>query len=66
MSIEEIIRAWKSDKQDESDQSLPENPAGDELTDEELEQVVGGRAGCDITCTETHCGHTGQRPRVYR
>lgn len=49
MRRETIIRAWKdpefrSSLSDEERTQLPENPAGAiELTDEELELVVGGR-----------------------
>ena len=46
MSIEEIIRAWKADEQDQQDQHIPENPAGYALSDEDLEQVVGGDQIC--------------------
>ncbi len=53
MSIEEIVRAWKADEQDQQDQHIPENPAGYELSDEELEQVVGG--DCDPDYTDIAC-----------
>lgn len=49
MSIEEIIRAWKADEQDQQSQRVPENPAGYELSDEDLEQVVGGDCGSEST-----------------
>lgn len=43
MSIEDIIRAWKTGEQDKQDQQVPENPVGYELSDEELEAAVGGQ-----------------------
>jgi mersacidin/lichenicidin family type 2 lantibiotic len=49
MSIEDIIRAWKANKGDDEDEEegqgepkAPANPAGEELSDEELEGTVGG------------------------
>ena len=60
MSIAEIIRAWKADEQDQQDEHMPENPAGYALSDEDLEQVVGG--GCFDTCANTcaiTCIYTG-------
>lgn len=44
MSIEEIIRAWKAGKSEELNQHLPENPIGDELSEKELAEAVGGQA----------------------
>lgn len=41
MNIEEIIRAWKAEKADEVNQNLPANPVGNELSDKEIEEVVG-------------------------
>ncbi len=43
MNIEEIIRAWKAGKANEVDGIQPANPVGDELSAEELEEVVGGQ-----------------------
>ncbi len=51
MNIEEIIRAWKADEQDEQDEHMPENPAGYALSDEDLEQVVGGESNGIGDCT---------------
>ncbi|GCE07531.1 hypothetical protein [Dictyobacter aurantiacus] len=42
MTIEEIIRAWKTGTSVDLDQHLPENPIGDELSDQELADAVGG------------------------
>jgi mersacidin/lichenicidin family type 2 lantibiotic len=50
MSINEIIRLWKADE-DYQDKHALENPAGNELSEEELEEVVGGK-GCTSTCPE--------------
>lgn len=48
MTIDQIIRAWKSEE-DALDANIPENPVGNELSEEELEQVVGGLCtGCSI------------------
>ena len=50
MSIEEIIKAWKSEDQ-ALEASVPANPIGQELSDEELQEVVGGER-CTITCED--------------
>ncbi|GHO99102.1 hypothetical protein KSF_091500 [Reticulibacter mediterranei] len=42
MSIDEIIRAWKAEDEEEKNGNAPANPAGEELSDEDLEQVEGG------------------------
>jgi mersacidin/lichenicidin family type 2 lantibiotic len=46
MSSEDIIRAWKGDEdeqdQDPKDAQIPANPAGEELTDSDLEKISGG------------------------
>lgn len=46
MSSEAIIRAWKGDEddqdQDPKDAQIPANPAGEELTDSDLENISGG------------------------
>ncbi len=57
MSIEEIIRAWKADEQDQQNQCVPENPVGYELSDEDLEQVVGGREAVNMY-SPSCCGVT--------
>ncbi|GHO99100.1 hypothetical protein KSF_091480 [Reticulibacter mediterranei] len=42
MSTDEIIRAWKAENDEEKNEDAPANPAGEELSDEELEKVEGG------------------------
>ncbi len=62
MSIEEIIRAWKAGKSEDPDQHLPENPIGDELSDNELAEAFGRQAEQDwiaMPNTET------RRPTKY-
>jgi hypothetical protein len=44
MSIERIVASWKNDE-NELDENLAENPVGRELSNSDLEQVVGGM-GC--------------------
>lgn len=51
MSMEEIIRSWKGD--DES--VAPNNPVGRELSEQELELVMG--IDCGVSCAGT-CGDT--------
>ncbi len=51
MNIENIIRAWKADEDDQETIAVA-NPVGEELTDQELQDVTGG------LCITT-CGHTG-------
>lgn len=56
MSIEDIIKVWKSEEKSEED--APLNPAGEELSDEELEDVIGGQ-WCWITgCQNDTCQFT--------
>ncbi|MBO0778122.1 MAG: bacteriocin [Ktedonobacteraceae bacterium] len=51
MSIEEIVRAWKSE---EDGNSTPTNPVGEELTEEELQEVSGGMPCCPaLSCNTT-------------
>jgi hypothetical protein len=50
MSIEQIVQSWKSDEKGLVG-NAPESPVGEELSEESLEQVVGG-LGCMITCNE--------------
>ena len=50
MSIEEIVRVWKSDE-NALDTHTPENPVGMELTEQQLQEVVGGLR-CVVTCDE--------------
>ncbi|GLV60319.1 hypothetical protein KDH_71390 [Dictyobacter sp. S3.2.2.5] len=47
MSIEEIVKAWKSGETLED--GAPVNPAGTELSDEELSEITGGML-CGYTC----------------
>jgi hypothetical protein len=47
MNIENIIRAWKADQGDQDTRSAATNPIGEELTDQELLAVIGGRACCE-------------------
>ena len=49
MNIEEIVRAWKS-ADDELDTTLPESPVGEELSEAELEEVMGGLCTYLSTC----------------
>jgi len=46
MNIEAIIRAWKAEEDNLVTTSIA-NPVGEELTDQELLQVIGGRACCE-------------------
>jgi mersacidin/lichenicidin family type 2 lantibiotic len=57
MTIEDIIRAWKADENDQNTPSVA-NPIGEELTDQELQEATGGSCTipfltCNnvITCT---------------
>ncbi|GCE07532.1 hypothetical protein [Dictyobacter aurantiacus] len=62
MSIEEIIRAWKAGTSEDLDQHLPENPIGNELSDQELAEAIGSHQGQDwmaMPNTET------RRPTKY-
>jgi hypothetical protein len=60
MSIENIIRAWKTDE-DNWEAPLVASPVGQELTEEDLLQVSGGDncviSACGVTCSQT-CGTT--------
>jgi hypothetical protein len=50
INIEEIIRAWKSEEE-AVEPHLPASPVGEVLNEEELLEVEGGVAHCDIlTC----------------
>ncbi|GHO51859.1 hypothetical protein [Ktedonobacter robiniae] len=51
MSIEEIIKAWKSEEE-MLDADTPANPVGQELTEEALQEVVGGMP-CTMTCLDS-------------
>lgn len=48
MNIEEIIRAWKADEDDQSARSAT-SPIGEELTNQELQEALGGFV-CLATC----------------
>jgi mersacidin/lichenicidin family type 2 lantibiotic len=41
MNIEDIIRAWKADE-DVSATEAPKNPIGEELSEADLREIVGG------------------------
>ncbi|MCP6760156.1 MAG: mersacidin/lichenicidin family type 2 lantibiotic [Fischerella sp. CENA71] len=67
MSQQDIIRAWKDAEfreslSEEQRSQLPKNPAGiDEIPDESLETIVGGRGcgggtGCGTGGNCTCCG----------
>ena len=51
MNIEHIIKAWKSEHE-VLDTTFPESPVGQELTHEELQEVVGGMR-CTVTCEDS-------------
>jgi len=53
MSIEEIIRAWKADEE-ALESHLPESPVGQELSEEELQEIVGG--DCCLGTFTVPCG----------
>jgi mersacidin/lichenicidin family type 2 lantibiotic len=59
MSIEHIINAWKADE-DDQDTNSATNPIGEELTDQELQEISGGGTCIFKTCafvdTIPHCG----------
>jgi mersacidin/lichenicidin family type 2 lantibiotic len=62
MSNDEIISAWKTENDEEKNVDAPANPAGEELSDEELEKVEGGNeAPSDAdgsyvcSCLKTSC-----------
>jgi hypothetical protein len=48
MSIEQIVQSWKSDEENLA-VNIPKSPVGEELSEKNLEQVVGAM-GCSITC----------------
>lgn len=50
MSIENIIRAWKAEEDDQEALAIA-NPVGEELTDQELQDVTGSRCVNAFTCT---------------
>lgn len=72
MSNDDITRAWKDEEyrnslSEEQRSQLPENPAGKiELTQEDLQSVVGGRIHTEaFICVETvvvnaHCPGRGK------
>ncbi len=51
MNIEQIVKAWKSEHET-LDANIPANPVGQELTEAELQEVVGGMR-CTVTCEES-------------
>lgn len=53
MSIEEMIKAWKNNEDDETLTAF-ESPVGDELSDEELLEASG--ANKPIFCPIDSCG----------
>jgi mersacidin/lichenicidin family type 2 lantibiotic len=58
MSIEEIIRAWKTSEKNEGAANAPENPAGEQgLSDEELELVEGGGSLFACSCNANSCNN---------
>lgn len=69
MSIEEIIRIWKAENPDWSKQRLPENPVGNELSDEGLEEVLGGQVDWYAvgyqTCHRTACSSAVRSACTY-
>lgn len=54
MSIEDIIKLWKTDE-DAFKGDAPENPVGEELADEELLDIIGG-VRCIAVCSSTAGG----------
>lgn len=52
MSIEEIIRHWKADVDDQAI-GFVANPVGEELTDKELQEISGSVCANGFTCTST-------------
>ncbi|MBO0778123.1 MAG: bacteriocin [Ktedonobacteraceae bacterium] len=49
MSIEEIVKAWKSEEEG-LNVGVPASPVGEELTEEELQEVSGGLPCEAFTC----------------
>ena len=65
MTIEEIIRAWKTEQTETLNQPLLENPAGHELSERELEEVFGGLQEGAAYTREPHCYYSND-PGCYR
>jgi len=61
MSMEDIIRSWKSDEETLTSHS-PNSPIGRELSEQELSEVVG--IDCGLSCTAT-CGDTCSKTCRY-
>ena len=55
MNIEQIIRNWKADEEDQTPNPAA-NPVGEELTDQQL-QEIGGRCAIDSCEITAHCRH---------
>ncbi|GHO99101.1 hypothetical protein KSF_091490 [Reticulibacter mediterranei] len=55
MSADEIIRVWKAEDDEEKGKDAPANPAGEELSDEDLEQVEGGTEPGNGNPTSPYC-----------
>lgn len=51
MSLDDIIRAWKSDEQS-LEPHLPTSPVGRELSEEELLDVLGSGCYNSLTCSD--------------
>ena len=49
MSIDEIVQAWK-DNEHLDGVPLVESPAGEELSDQDLQEVVGGMECVGVSC----------------
>ncbi|QBD77337.1 hypothetical protein EPA93_15590 [Ktedonosporobacter rubrisoli] len=66
MNIESIIQAWKAEEEsgDEWSSSIPVIPVGEELTEQELEEVVGIGGVCTMCdqwfITISPVSHPGQ------
>jgi hypothetical protein len=59
MNIEDVIRAWKADENDQNTNSAT-NPIGEELTDQELLEATGGRCvDLFFTCNNMFTCATG-------
>ena len=55
MSIENIIRAWKAEEEDQESLAVV-NPIGEELSDQELQEITGGFCSPVFhTCPVTFC-----------
>jgi mersacidin/lichenicidin family type 2 lantibiotic len=55
VSLEEIIRAWKSEEQ-ALEPHLPVSPVGQVLSEEELLEVEGGATRCGVDSCGFSCG----------